>query len=94
MNILRILVATLALSLALPPAGAFAQATKPPATAPAAPAKADPKKAATPAKAAEEDDEPSSADAKKACDAKWKTEKEKTGAKGWKAYFTFMSKCL
>ncbi len=31
---------------------------------------------------------------KKECDAKWKTNKASTGASGWKAYFTFMAKCM
>jgi hypothetical protein len=31
---------------------------------------------------------------KKECDAKWKVQKASTGASGWKAYFTFMSKCM
>jgi hypothetical protein len=31
---------------------------------------------------------------KKACDGKWKTHKASTGASGWKAYFTYMSKCM
>jgi hypothetical protein len=93
------LAATLALALAVFAgpgiAPVFAQAT-PQKPAAAAPAKAEPAKAA-PAKAAakdDEDDSPSSAAQKKACDAKWKIEKEKTKASGWKAYFTFMSKCM
>ena len=63
---------------------AFARANRPAAGATAKP---------TAAKA-EEDDTPSSAEQKKACDAKWKLERDKTGAKGWKAYFTFMAKCM
>lgn len=31
---------------------------------------------------------------KKACDGKWKAHKASTGATGWKAYFTFMSRCM
>jgi hypothetical protein len=31
---------------------------------------------------------------KKECDAKWKVEKASSGATGWKAYFTFMAKCM
>lgn len=79
----HILAATVAFGLVAAPTVAFAQATKPAATTTkAAPAKAD------------EDDTPSSAEQKKACDAKWKQERDKTGAKGWKAYFTFMAKCM
>jgi hypothetical protein len=85
----RILIGTIAAALALAPAAAFAQAqpAKPAATAPAKPA-------ATKAAATVDEDEPSSAEQKKACDAKWKIERDKTGAKGWKAYFTFMAKCM
>jgi protein-disulfide isomerase len=31
---------------------------------------------------------------KKECDAKWKVNKASTGATGWKAYFTFMARCM
>ncbi|KPL51318.1 hypothetical protein [Prosthecomicrobium hirschii] len=90
----RILAALIAGALAFTPAAAFAQATttKPAATTETKPAA---KPAASKAAAkADDEDEPSSAEQKKACDAKWKTEKEKTGAKGWKAYFTYMAKCM
>lgn len=80
----------LACGLAAAPSVTFAQSTT---TKPAA-AEAKPKTTKAKAAADDEDDEPSSAAQKKACDAKWKTEKEKSGAKGWKAYFTFMSKCM
>ena len=88
----RIVIAVFAAALALGPVAAQAQTTptKPAATSTAA-------KPATPAKATkadEEDDTPSSGEQKKACDAKWKVEKEKTKASGWKAYFTFMAKCM
>ncbi|WP_407050772.1 hypothetical protein [Methyloraptor flagellatus] len=63
-----------------------------PALAQTKPAPAAAKPAAAAPAAAEE--EAGSGAQKKACDAKWKTEKEKTGAKGWKAYFTFMAKCM
>jgi hypothetical protein len=33
-------------------------------------------------------------DLKRACDAKWKDEKAKTKATGWKPYFVFMAACL
>jgi hypothetical protein len=94
--------ALVGLGLAFAPAAALAQATPPkPATTTTAP-KAEPAKpAATKAAATkaaakddDEDDSPSSAAQKKACDAKWKVEKEKSKASGWKAYFTFMSKCM
>ena len=41
-----------------------------------------------------ENDSPSSAQAKKDCDAKWDANKAKTGAHGWHDYFQFMSKCM
>jgi hypothetical protein len=44
--------------------------------------------------AVSEDDSPSSAQAKKDCDAKWDANKAKTGAHGWHDYFQFMSKCM
>jgi hypothetical protein len=39
-------------------------------------------------------EEASSMDQKKACDAKWRTEKERSKSTGFKAYFTFMSRCM
>lgn len=33
-------------------------------------------------------------DLKRACDVKWKDEKAKTKATGWKPYFVFMASCL
>jgi hypothetical protein len=36
----------------------------------------------------------SSATDKKACDGKWGDYKTSSGAHGWKAYFTFMAKCM
>jgi hypothetical protein len=41
-----------------------------------------------------QNDSPSSAQAKKDCDAKWDANKAKTGAHGWHDYFQFMSKCM
>src|SRR5262245_38703437 len=46
--------------------------------------------------AAVNEDEPtgSSAADKKACDGKWHDYKTSSGEHGWKAYFTFMAKCM
>jgi hypothetical protein len=41
-----------------------------------------------------EDDSPGSAEQKKDCDAKWDSNKSKTGAHGWHDYFQFMSRCM
>ena len=64
------------------------------AAAPEKPAKAEkaPKKAATSVR--NEDDNASSAQQKKDCDAKWDANKTKTGAHGWHDYFQFMSRCI
>lgn len=80
----HILAALVAAGLIGAPGIAYAQGTKPAAGTAAKPAAAK----------TEEDDTPSSAEQKKACDAKWKLERDKTGAKGWKAYFTYMAKCM
>ena len=42
------------------------------------------------------EDEPSGSSGKdkKACDTKWHDYKSTSGAHGWKAYFTFMAKCM
>lgn len=55
-----------------------------------------PKAAATAAKpaAAAATKEMSENDQKKACDVKWKDEKARTKATGWKPYFVFMAACL
>jgi hypothetical protein len=54
-----------------------------------------PKKAKQIVEVEDEDDGNSGSGAlKKECDAKWKVQKASTGASGWKAYFTFMSKCM
>ena len=50
--------------------------------------------ATKPAATAADDEEPSSFEQNKACNVKWKAEKEKTGAKGYKPYYTFMAKCM
>lgn len=95
---LRILTAMLLAAALTAPLGATSAgaqtATKPAATP--APATATTTKPATPAKATKEDDEdePSSAEQKKACDGKWKAHRDKSGEKGYKAYFTFMAKCM
>ena len=63
--------------------------------APEKPAKAEkaaPKKAVTSVR--NEDDNASSAQQKKDCDARWDANKAKTGAHGWHDYFQFMSKCI
>lgn len=46
--------------------------------------------------AAVNEDQPtgSSAADKKACDGKWHNYKTSSGEHGWKAYFTFMAKCM
>jgi hypothetical protein len=41
-----------------------------------------------------EDNSPSAAAQKKACDTKWDAYKVKTGAHGWHDYFQFMSRCM
>jgi hypothetical protein len=54
-----------------------------------------PKKAKQVVEVEDEDDGASGSGAlKKECDAKWKVHKASTGATGWKAYFTYMSKCM
>lgn len=92
---LRILSAML-LASALIASPAMAQTTPAKPATPAAPAAAPAKPAAPAAKAAadDEDDTPSSAEVKKACDAKWKARPDAATNKGWKAYFTFMAKCM
>jgi hypothetical protein len=98
---IRIVLAAFATILALglaSPAPVLAE-TAPKADAAKPDAAKAPAKAAKPAPAAkdakaEEDDAPSAFEQKKACDAKWKDEKAKTGAKGWKPYFTFMAQCM
>ena len=65
------------------------------AAAPEKPAKAEkatPKKAVTSIR--NEDDNASSAQQKKDCDARWDANKTKTGAHGWHDYFQFMSRCI
>ena len=65
------------------------------AAAPEKPAKAEkvtPKKAVTSVR--NEDDNASSAQQKKDCDARWDANKAKTGAHGWHDYFQFMSRCI
>jgi hypothetical protein len=58
-------------------------------------AEAKPKKAKQVVEVEDEDDGASSTGAlKKECDAKWKVHKASSGASGWKAYFTYMSKCM
>jgi hypothetical protein len=54
------------------------------------------KKAKKATKTAVNEDEPtgSSAADKKACDGKWHDYKTSSGEHGWKAYFTFMAKCM
>ena len=65
------------------------------AAAPEKPAKAEkatPKKAVTSVR--NEEDNASSAQQKKDCDARWDANKAKTGAHGWHDYFQFMSRCI
>jgi len=51
-------------------------------------------KAARTVATTDESDTGSSADDKKVCDAKWGDYKARNDAHGWKAYFTFMAKCM
>lgn len=81
---LRLIAATLAVAVF----SSVAMAQTSPAPQPATPT-------ATPAPASSDDTERASATAVKACQAKWKVEKTKPGAKlGAKAFYTFMANCL
>src|SRR5205085_9699409 len=52
------------------------------------------KKTSTETAAVNEEDSANSGAQKKACDAKWRDYKSQSAAHGWKAYFTFMARCM
>ena len=62
------------------------------AAAPEKPAKAE--KATKNAVTSVRNEDASSAQQKKDCDARWDANKAKTGAYGWHDYFQFMSRCI